>query len=278
MISSSAEFRNIRHLSLFKQEKGVERIRLGNEIKNGEKVCYNGTDIVKQAFLDENGKVLAQLDYEIAKEIQEHIERPINYAIADYSFPDGKTINVCIALEITSENQRYEWATRVWKDKMRRFGYSDSDGSDLVGLAKRDGFVLIEPSFKSIGNFNWNKGLAPAQFRTGKWGFIDYIGHTKIQPLFDDVYGFNNYSDITPVLSDNGKWGYIYADGSFAIKLAYDAAFPFDKRGFATVEDADEQYLIDRNCNYIDPSTDNYSTLYDAFEGDEDLMSDTLDY
>lgn len=278
MISSSADFKNIRHLALFKLEKGVNRIRLAAARSNGTKVYYADSNIYKQAFIDENGKCLAQLDYEIAKEIQEHVSSPINYAIADYYFPDGKMIHVCIPLEISSETQRYDWATRVWRDKMRRFGYNGDKTEDLVGLAKRDGNILIEPSFKSIGLFNWNKGLAPAKFSSGKWGYIDYIGHTKIPPAFNEAYGFDNKSDMAPVLADNGKWGYIYSDGSFAIKPSFDAAFPFNEHGIATVENGEEQFQIDHKGEIVSQNNDSYSTLYDAFEGYGDLLCETLDY
>ncbi len=91
------------------------------------------------------------------------------------------------------------------------------------GFMNKDGKVIIEPIFESVGDFA--DGLAPAKIRD-KYGFIDKSGQIVIKPNFDEVrWAF--YEGLSSVRIGE-KWGYVNKSGKFVIEPKFDYGHNFE--------------------------------------------------
>lgn len=257
---SPVEFINIRSTDAFKKETGVCTIYFATNIdKNGCKVRYKNTENPAVFIVNENNKQLGICSMDVAEEILYNKSIPEHLAIGDLPKPNGAIKNVLFHLEICPSDRQFSSVSHVYFDKMRRVYEKRGDGQELVGIAKRDGKILVQPVFLEIGIYEWKVGLAPAQFQDGKWGYINYIGQTVIKPVFEFAQTFDRSSLSAEVQLENGETRWIDKDGKL-----YNAPLDFQSD---IVDNFSEEPVLSQW----------EEDLLEAFEGEPDAMWGILD-
>lgn len=114
-------------------------------------------------------------------------------------------------------------------------------------LIDKDGSLICEPTFESIGEFSSN-GLIAAKTE-GKWGYIDESADFIIEPKFTVAQGFapNN----TAVVSVGKSYGFIGKDGEYTIAPQYDMAFSFTGDNLAAVKTGGKWGYIDESGSAV---------------------------
>jgi|GEM_PF-3558895 len=83
--------------------------------------------------------------------------------------------------------------------------------------------MVLSCKYKEIGPYK--EGLAPAQLRDGKWGFIDEKKNEVIPCKYDAVETFNNGFAI--VVKGKGEYGVIDKSGKEVVPCKYDSVDKF---------------------------------------------------
>lgn len=165
-----------------------------------------------------------------------------------------------------------------------------SDGK-LWGYADRNGNTAIEKQFTAAGFFS-QEGLAPVADQNSKWGFIDSTGTFVIQPQYEEANRFSEglacvkKGDDWGFVSIKGEmviphqysypgyfvkglacvakgavgsheWGFIDPTGKEIIPFKYQQALPFDKNGYAAVNQG-KWFFINSRDQFLCP--DGYET------------------
>lgn len=234
-------YTNVRSVQAFKEEQHIDKLffyYVNNE--NGEHIFYPGSATPMLFAGDDNQKNRCLCPEVIAREIQENKSVPPMIAIGDIansSFAEHAVIHI----DVFPLYRRFAVVYPAGKDKMVRFIEEFNNGEKLMGLAKRDGQILIQPNYMDILSYNWKVGLAPAKFKSRKWGYINYLGKTMIPPIYDEASEFDDDGHAKVTSYDSSAW--------------------------------DPHYLIDRaGKRFIPDDTDYYDLLCEAFEIDpEDI-------
>ena len=102
-----------------------------------------------------------------------------------------------------------------------------------------------------------------------KWGFISKEGKVVINPQFESVGHFSNGK--CPVLNNKGKWGFINEKGLIDITYQFDYAGSFDSKGHAIVKLLNKFGVIDEDGKYlINPQFSMMKTDGDIFLIEQD--------
>jgi WG containing repeat len=97
---------------------------------------------------------------------------------------------------------------------------------ELVGFVNKDGEEVIAPRFDPRSTSGFAEGLAAVAYNgTGKFGYIDTLGHFVIPPEFNVAGPFSE--GLAAVMVERNKWGYIDRSGKLAIAPLFTRAEPF---------------------------------------------------
>jgi len=157
-------------------------------------------------------------------------------------------------------------ATRV--ERSAHGLYDDVQKIGFLNIHTND---MIPPQFDQVGHFG--KGLCPvlvgskpgstieypdvvdyADFRGGKWGFIDSSGSFVIDPVFDDARSF---SEGYAAVKKNHHWGYIDPNGNWLVAPRFKLAGFFHngiakvKMGADILEYYDKEALLNQEGKVI---------------------------
>ncbi len=124
----------------------------------------------------------------------------------------------------------------------------------LYGFANRQGNIVIEPQYISIGHFS--EGLAPVSSKNDrgelKWGFIDKTGAVKIPFLFSkEPEGFSEgLCLVEPFSKEKFEFAYIDKSGNIKIQFSSKLDTVFDSKSsgselfFKELESADAYDIL----------------------------------
>jgi hypothetical protein len=130
------------------------------------------------------------------------------------------------------------------------------------GYIDGTGKIVIEPQFRSAGNFSEGLALVSLSGRKYKLGYIDQGGKVMIDARFDNAEDFHeglaavgfDTEKTRPGCDDcdpNQHWGYVDKTGAISIKPQYHRAGDFSE-GLAAVETDDGKWgFINKNGSVV---------------------------
>lgn len=96
----------------------------------------------------------------------------------------------------------------------------DGDGSDLSGIIRGKGNVVIPSTYSIIFSKNSKEPYHLIQNQRGKWGYIDRTGQMMIDTKFDNAGGFLPRQDVAFV-RQNGKISLIDRKGTVVLQTKF---------------------------------------------------------
>jgi hypothetical protein len=111
--------------------------------------------------------------------------------------------------------------------------------SNLFGFLHPDGAEALPPEFAWSDSFS--NGLAAASIKQGKIGFIDHAGRWIIEPAYKSVGQFSYGVCSVTANQEESTWGYIDKTGDLIIPEKCIDAGPF-KNGLALVHTGEKDF------------------------------------
>ena len=108
----------------------------------------------------------------------------------------------------------------------------------LWGFIDKSGQVIIEPKFRSAGQFS--EGLAPVRLN-GTYGFIDMTGNFVIQPKYDVAYPFEQEQAMIYI---DGKPYYIDKNGKTTFEHNFTKIYGFGEHDYSIVRTTSKKYGV----------------------------------
>lgn len=228
----------------------------------------------KWGYINDKGKFCIAANYDWAEDFQENglavvtldnrsglINQKCNYVITPKyesigEFAEGRAIawNSKESLLIDEKgNVMFKSKNYIggMQEGRSQFSIENENNEILYGFIDRNGEIVIQPTYKTAGNFH--HGKAVVQLRDENYAIIDMYG--KVLRSFNYAFVGDLHEGLLPFkLTADGKFGFIDEYGKVVITPRFDGVQGF-KDGKAIVS-LDENYvpkygLIDRTGRFI---------------------------
>lgn len=140
-------------------------------------------------------------------------------------------------------------------DEMRN-GIAKVRQGSKFGLVNSKGEWIVQPTYKSIGNFN--EGKATIETDAAKYGYINMKGEVIIPVQFDYAYDFTE--GLAGIWSKD-KYGYINETGTIVIPATFDQIKPFSEGKAAIFKDGKWGFIDTKGTLVLKNVFDNASVF-----------------
>lgn len=213
VIKKTKEYEGVRAYGYSKEEK------LFTAAKKVEKNQY-GEDRYKYGFIDINGKVVIDIQYDDVTEFRDG-----RAVVKQGSYMEGYQCTFIDRKGNTIQELKYDDVKPLYYNGLSIVRVGNGD-TGLHGLIDRTGKELIEPKYASLFSIGLDDYIEVSVFsdmdeREKKWGIIDKFGKEIIPPIYDHTY---HHSGDFFMVEENDKYGFVDKQGKVVVPIEYDYA------------------------------------------------------